>query len=60
MRLIIIALLVLAVFIAVWMLIVVPAERRHHERKLESLRRRIEARASGNGTDDLHGSSGSD
>jgi len=54
MRLIIMALLVLAVFIAVWMLIVVPAERRHHERKLESLRRRIETRTSGDGTGGLH------
>ena len=60
MRLIVIALLVLAIFVAVWMLVVVPAERRHHDRKLESLRRRIEARASGDGTDDLHGSPGSD
>ena len=40
------AILVLAVFIAVWIFIVVPAEKRHHERKLASLRDRIEKRES--------------
>ena len=54
MRLITIALVVIAAFIAVWMMIVVPAERRHHERKLESLRRRIEARQSGDRADATH------
>jgi flagellar biosynthesis/type III secretory pathway M-ring protein FliF/YscJ len=38
------AILLLGVFIAVWFFIVVPAEKRHHERKLESLRQRIEKR----------------
>jgi len=38
------ALLGLGVFIAIWFLFVVPAERRHHERKLEMLQRRIDKR----------------
>ena len=38
------AILILAVFIAIWIFIVIPAEKRHHERKLESLRNRIEKR----------------
>ena len=38
------AILILAVFIAIWIFVVVPAEKRHHERKLESLRARIEKR----------------
>ncbi len=41
MNVIYIALLALAAFVAVWIFFVVPAERRHHERKLESLRTRI-------------------
>lgn len=41
------AILVLAAFIAVWIFIVVPAEKRHHERKLAALRERIEKRESG-------------
>mgnify|MGYP001591850121 FL=1 len=36
------AILILAVFIAIWVFFVIPAEKRHHERKLESLRSRIE------------------
>jgi hypothetical protein len=35
---------VLAAFLAIWMFVVVPAERRHHERKLEALQKRIEKR----------------
>ncbi len=31
-------------FVAFWMLFVVPAERRHHERKLELLQKKIEKR----------------
>jgi flagellar biosynthesis/type III secretory pathway M-ring protein FliF/YscJ len=62
---------VLAAFLAIWVFVVVPAERRHHERKLEALQKRIEKRqasqteeqvasepepASGNsGTDVSHG-----
>lgn len=44
MKLIYIALLVLAAFISVWVLFVIPAEKKHHERKLESLRKRIAKR----------------
>lgn len=39
--LIYIAILVLAVFIAVWVFVVVPAERRHHKRKLEIIEKKI-------------------
>jgi uncharacterized membrane protein len=35
---------VLAAFLAIWVFVVVPAERRHHERKLEALQKRIEKR----------------
>ena len=38
------AILILATFIAIWVFVVIPAEKRHHERKLESLRSRIEKR----------------
>ena len=38
------AILGLGVFIAIWFLIVAPSERRHHERKLEMLQRRIDKR----------------
>ncbi len=44
------AMIVLAAFVAIWMLFVAPAERRHHERKLELLQKKIEQRqASNNG-----------
>jgi membrane protein YdbS with pleckstrin-like domain len=38
------AIIVLGAFVAVWMLFVVPAERRHHERKLEVIQKRLEKR----------------
>ena len=38
------AIIGIGIFVAVWMLFVVPAERRHHERKLEILQKRIEKR----------------
>ena len=38
------ALIGLGAFIAIWMLFVVPAERRDHERKLEMIQRKIEKR----------------
>ena len=44
MKLLYIAIAVLAAFLAVWILYVVPAERRHHERKLAALQRQIEKR----------------
>lgn len=49
MKIISLALLVLVLFLAVWFLFVVPAERRHHERKLAMVKKRIEKRQS---TDD--------
>ncbi len=45
------AILVLAAFVAIWLFVVVPAEKRHHERKLASLRDRIEKRESGRADD---------
>lgn len=44
MSLIYLALLALTAFVAIWVLIVIPAERRYHERKLASLQKRIERR----------------
>lgn len=38
------AIIGLGAFIAVWVLFVAPAERRHHERKLELLQKRIDKR----------------
>ncbi len=38
------AIIGLGAFIAVWILFVAPAERRHHERKLELLQKRIDKR----------------
>ncbi len=38
------AMIVLVAFVAIWMLFVAPAERRHHERKLELLQKKIEQR----------------
>ena len=42
------AMIVLGAFVAIWMLFVVPAERRHHERKLELLQKKIEQRQASN------------
>ncbi|MDX1405618.1 MAG: hypothetical protein R3192_13810 [Woeseiaceae bacterium] len=44
MKLIYWAIIGIGLFIAVWFLFVVPAERRHHERKLEVIRKRLEKR----------------
>jgi len=38
------AIIGLGAFVAIWMLFVVPAERHHHERKLELLQKKIEKR----------------
>ena len=38
------AIIGLGAFVAIWMLFVVPAERRHHERKLEIIQKKIENR----------------
>ena len=42
------AIIVLGAFVAIWMLFVAPAERRHHERKLELLQKKIEQRQASN------------
>ncbi len=58
------AIVVLGAFIAIWVIFVVPAERRHHERKMELVRKKIERRkqqsAAVDGTefDDHDGESG--
>jgi len=39
-----IAIVVLGAFVAIWMIFVIPAERRHHERKMELVRKKIEQR----------------
>ena len=44
MRLIALALLALIAFVVVWIFVVAPAERRHHERRLAAIRKRIENR----------------
>lgn len=44
MKIILLAFAALAAFIAIWFFFVVPAERRHHERKLEMLQKRIDKR----------------
>ena len=38
------AILALTAFIAIWIIFVVPAERRHHERKMELVRKKLERR----------------
>ncbi len=38
------AIIGIGLFVAVWFLFVVPAERRHHERKLEMIRKKLEKR----------------
>ena len=45
------AIIGLGAFVAIWMIFVVPAERRHHERKLELVRKRIEERQARNSQD---------
>ncbi len=38
------AIIGLGAFVAIWIFFVAPAERRHHERKLELVQKRIEER----------------
>ncbi len=52
------AILGIGAFVAIWMLFVAPAERRHHKRKLEMLQKKIEARQAGN--DQSHSDSSTD
>ncbi len=42
------AIIVLGAFVAIWMLFVAPAERRHHERKMGLLQKKIEQRQASN------------
>ena len=50
------AILGLGAFIAIWFLFVIPSERRHHERKLEMLQRRIDKRQAQADQDDSESS----
>ena len=58
------AIAVLGAFVAIWMIFVIPAERRHHERKMELVRKKIERRkdqsanVDGAESDDNDGKSG--
>lgn len=54
MDLIVIAILALGAFVAIWMFVVVPSERKHHERKLDSLRKQIEKRESSKQDEDRY------
>jgi len=38
------AMIGLGAFVAIWIIFVVPAERRHHERKMELVRKKIARR----------------
>ena len=55
MKLLTIAIIALVAFVAFWIFVVVPAERRHHERKLSALRKRIEKREGRQGEDERYG-----
>jgi hypothetical protein len=46
------AIIGLGAFVAIWIFFVVPAERRHHERKLELVRKKLERRAEQSATVD--------
>ena len=50
------AIIGLGAFVAIWMLFVAPAERRHHKRKLELLQKRIEKRQAQEGQENSHSS----
>ena len=55
MKLLTIAIIALVAFVAVWVFVVVPAERRHHERKLAALQKRIEKREARQDGDERYG-----
>ncbi len=42
------AIVALVAFVAIWILFVVPAEKLHHERKLEMIQKKIEKRQAQN------------
>lgn len=50
------AIIGLGAFVAIWMLFVVPAERRHHERKLEMIQKRLEKRQAQQGQENSESS----
>ena len=57
MKLFYLAIAVLVAFLAIWLFVVVPAERRHHARKLAALQRQIEKREAAR--HEIHSASGS-
>ncbi len=54
------AIIGLGAFVAIWMLFVVPAERRHHERKLKLLQKKIEQRQAQKGQENNDSSADQD
>jgi hypothetical protein len=54
------AIVVLGAFVAIWMIFVIPAERRHHERKMELVRKKIERRKEQSASDAGAESGGND
>ena len=54
------AIIGLGAFVAIWMLFVVPAERRHHERKLEMIQKKLEKRQAQQGQENSESSIGQD
>jgi hypothetical protein len=54
------AIIGLGAFVAIWMLFVVPAERRHHERKLEMIQKKLEKRRAQNNHENNEPSIGQD
>ena len=38
------AIIGIGLFVAIWFLVVVPSERRHHERKLQVIQKKLEKR----------------
>lgn len=54
------AIIGLGAFVAIWMLFVVPAERRHHERKLEIIQKKLEKRQAQNSQEVDEPSTGQD
>jgi len=47
-KLIAFALSALIVFVAIWFFVVIPAEKRHHERKLAAIRKQLADRQTAN------------
>ena len=53
-RLILMASLVLAVFGAIWLFVVIPAQKKDHQRRLDLLQKKLEKREQRNNETDAH------